>query len=62
VFIWKVDLSTVRAVLTMTLATAPALLLVNILTSVYGFMYGPRKTAGTLRRTNEGDEYERASE
>jgi O-antigen/teichoic acid export membrane protein len=42
VFIWKVDLSTVRAVLTLGLATSAAVLLVNVLTGIYGFSRGPR--------------------
>jgi O-antigen/teichoic acid export membrane protein len=42
-FIWKVDLSTVRAVLTLNLVTAVVVLLVNILTGVYGFTRGPRE-------------------
>jgi len=41
-FILKVDLSTVRAVLTMNLVTAAGSLLLSILTGVYGFARGPR--------------------
>jgi O-antigen/teichoic acid export membrane protein len=43
IFIWKVDLSTVRAVLALNLAMAVVSLLVNVLTGIYGFMRGPRK-------------------
>jgi O-antigen/teichoic acid export membrane protein len=42
-FIWKVDLSTVRAVLILNLATAGVALLVNVLTGIYGFVFGPRE-------------------
>lgn len=45
-FIWKMDLSTVRAVLILNLATVGVGLLVNALTGIYGFIRGPRKTAG----------------
>ena len=45
-FIWRVDLSTVRAVLLLNLATAGVGLLVNLLTGIYGFMCGPRKVTG----------------
>jgi O-antigen/teichoic acid export membrane protein len=55
-FIWKVDLSTVRAVLTLNLATAGVALLVNLLTGVYGFIRGPRKAAG-LVTIPEGSDY-----
>ncbi len=41
--IWKVDLSTVRAVLTMNLWTAFAGLLVAVCTGIYGFIRGPRE-------------------
>lgn len=41
-FIVKVDLSSVRAVLTLSVTMAAATLLVNILTGLYGFVYGPR--------------------
>ena len=43
-FLWKVDLSTVRGVLYMGIATAAAILLVNALTAIYGFARGPRQT------------------
>jgi len=43
VFIWKVDLSTVRAVLILSLATTVAGLFVNILTGVHGFTQGSRE-------------------
>ncbi len=55
-FIWKVDLSTVRAVLILNLTTAAAGLLVNVLTGVYGFIWGPRKTAN-LPMIPAGDYY-----
>ncbi len=44
-FIWKVDLSTVRDVLVLNLAIAVLALLVTVSTGIYGFVYGPRKTA-----------------
>ena len=47
-FIWKVDLSTVRSVLVLNLATAVGVLLINITTGVYGFMRGPRETTQAL--------------
>lgn len=43
IFLWKVDLSTVRGVLYMGIATAIVILFVNAFTSVYGFMRGPRQ-------------------
>jgi len=46
-FIVRVDLSTVRAVLTMNLATAAGSLFLSILTGAYGFARGPR----TIRET-----------
>jgi O-antigen/teichoic acid export membrane protein len=55
-FIWKVDLSTVRAVLILNLATTGVALLVNVLTGIYGFIRGPRKAAG-LPVAALGDEY-----
>lgn len=45
-FIWKVDLSTVRAVLTLGVFTALAGLLVNAGTGIYGLVWGPRKIVG----------------
>ena len=42
-FIWKVDLSTVRAVLMLNLAVSGVGLLVNVLTGIYGFVFGPRR-------------------
>jgi O-antigen/teichoic acid export membrane protein len=42
-FICKVDLSTVRSVLILSLCTAFAGLAVNLSTGVYGFVWGPRK-------------------
>lgn len=41
-FIWKVDLSTMRAVLILNLCTALAGLVINLSTGVYGFIWGPR--------------------
>ena len=57
-FLWKVDLSTVRGVLTMNLATAAVGLLVNALTGVYGFIRGPQKTPGVLVSLKTGEAYE----
>jgi O-antigen/teichoic acid export membrane protein len=45
-FIWKIDLSTVRDVLYMGMATAAVVLLVNAFTSIYGFIFGSRQSAG----------------
>jgi O-antigen/teichoic acid export membrane protein len=53
-FIWKVDLSTVRAVLTLNLATAAAGLLVNLITGIFGFIFGPRKIEA-LATVHAGD-------
>ena len=61
VFIWKVDLSTVRAVLILNLVTASAGLTVNILTGLYGFVRGPRHTKGALM-AGGGDAYEPTSQ
>jgi O-antigen/teichoic acid export membrane protein len=55
-FIWKVDLSTVRAVLVLNLAIAVLALLVNGFTGIYGFVRGPRKTA-MLAMIPTGDDY-----
>ena len=55
-FIWKVDLSTVRAVLILNLITNAAGLLVNVATGIYGFVRGPRKTAA-LPIISIGDNY-----
>jgi hypothetical protein len=44
-FLWKVDLSTVRSVLILNLATMTISLLVNVLAGIYGFVRGPRKAA-----------------
>lgn len=41
-FICKVDLSTIRAVLTMNICTAAASLAVVLFTGIYGFIFGPR--------------------
>ncbi|HEX5471526.1 MAG TPA: hypothetical protein VFW73_06550 [Lacipirellulaceae bacterium] len=46
-FIVRVDLSTVRGVLTMNLATAAGALVLSILTGVYGFARGPREIRET---------------
>ena len=46
-FICKVDLSTVRSVLILSLCTAFAGLAVNLSTGVYGFVWGPRKIPPT---------------
>ena len=46
-FIVKVDLSTVRAVLTMNLWTAYVGLLVTVSTGIYGFVQGPRRAEET---------------
>ena len=54
-FIWKVDLSTVRAVLILNLAVAGVGLLVNLLTGIYGFIRGPRKTTDLAMATAESD-------
>lgn len=43
-FVWKVDLSTVRAVLAMSLVTGLGILIVNVLSGIYGFVHGPRAT------------------
>jgi len=47
-FVWRVDLSTVRSVLLMSVTTGAGVLLVNVLTGIYGFARGPRETAGVL--------------
>jgi O-antigen/teichoic acid export membrane protein len=54
-FIWKVDLSTVRAVLVLNLTTAAAILLVGALTGIYGFVRGPRRMADVAPTLIEGD-------
>jgi O-antigen/teichoic acid export membrane protein len=46
-FILKVDLSTVRSVLTMNLCTGLAGLSVALFTGIYGFVQGPRRIAET---------------
>lgn len=48
IFFWKVDLSSVRNTLWMNLVTALALLLINMLTGVYGFVFGPRRSGEML--------------
>ncbi len=47
-FIWRVDLSTVRAVLTLNLTMAAVSLPVSIVTGIYGFMRGPRGSANMV--------------
>lgn len=46
IFIWKVDLSTVRAVLWFNIATIMPTFVIGILTSFYGFARGGRRVAG----------------
>jgi O-antigen/teichoic acid export membrane protein len=53
-FIWKVDLSTVRAVLTLNMVTAAVGLLVNLATGIFGFAFGPRKIR-VLATVHAGD-------
>ena len=55
-FIWKVDLSTVRAVLVLNLAISVLALLVNVFTGIYGFLRGPRKTV-TYAQIQGGNEF-----
>ena len=45
-FIWKADLSTVRSVVMLNLATVAAALLTNVLSGLYGVIRGPRRTHG----------------
>lgn len=59
-FIWKLDLSTVRGVLYLNLATAVVTLPVIIFTGIYGFMRGPRMTAKSPSAINSGEVYEQA--
>ena len=54
-FIVKVDLSTVRAVLTLGLTTAAVGLLITLLTGIYGFVFGPRKTPIVVAVPAAGD-------
>jgi len=56
-FIWKADLSTVRGVLILGLTTTGASLLINLLTGLYGFVWGPRNIHTTALKP-EGLEYE----
>jgi O-antigen/teichoic acid export membrane protein len=58
VFIWKMDLSTVRSVLIMNLATIGGVLLINALTGIYGFLCGPRQTAGMVVALQQEGPYE----
>jgi hypothetical protein len=44
VFIWKVDLSSVRNVLILNVAGAALTFLVILASGVYGFWHGPQKT------------------
>ena len=46
VFLWKMDLGTVRSVLLFNIAAASAALFVNILCGFYGFWRGPRNIEG----------------
>jgi hypothetical protein len=43
-FIAKIDMSTVRGVLWLTIATNVASLFINVLSGAYGFIKGPRET------------------
>jgi len=46
IFVWKVDLSTVRAVLLLNIAIGVPALLINFIVGVYGLVRGGRKIAG----------------
>jgi O-antigen/teichoic acid export membrane protein len=46
IFIWKVDLSTVKAVLWFNIATITPTFIIGILTAFYGFARGGRRVAG----------------
>jgi len=52
IYIWKADVTSVRAVLTMNLVTALVGLLINVLTGVYGFVWGPRLRVGIGRKSH----------
>jgi hypothetical protein len=52
-FLWKTDLSTVRAVLWLSVATATVSLFTNTLCAFYGFARGPRRIKG-LDYSTEG--------
>jgi O-antigen/teichoic acid export membrane protein len=54
-FIWKADLSSVRAVLVLNLATASVSLLVNGLAGIYGFAYGPRQKVDLTPTVTQND-------
>jgi O-antigen/teichoic acid export membrane protein len=54
-YIWKADLSTVRAVLLLNLATACVNLLVNVLTGIYGFTFGPRQKTDLVAAAANSD-------
>lgn len=58
VFIWKVDLSTVRSVIILNLITAAGILLINVATGIYGFLHGPREITGMLLPLEQGAPYE----
>ena len=45
-FLWNIDLTTVRSVLWFGVASALVSLLVNIVCTLYGFAHGPRKLTG----------------
>lgn len=57
-FIWKVDLSTVRGVLFLNLATALVTLPIILFAGIYGFVRGPRVTADTVVSINSAEVYE----
>jgi len=57
-FVWKVDLSTVRSVLLMSVTTAVGLLLINVLTGICGFARGPRDAANVLVALETGAPHE----
>ena len=54
-FIWKVDLSSVANVLYMNVASALVVLLINALTGVYGFIFGPRKNPNLSAVSGQSD-------
>lgn len=58
VFIWKVNLSTVRSVIILNLATMAGVLVINIITGIYGFARGPREATAVLVSAGRGAPYE----
>jgi len=46
IFIWKVDLSTVKAVLWFNIATITPTFIIGFLAAFYGFVRGGRRVAG----------------